>query len=236
MQTVSNDTFGPLIAYLVPGATVLTGLSPFLPVVQTWLEGTSSVAPTIGGLLYLSLASFGAGMTVSAVRWATVDTLHARTGIRPPKLNFANLPGKCEELRLLIEIHYRHYQFYANMLVAILIAYAGYRIHVGFAAPGLADLALMALAPVFYFTSRDTLRKYYVRSRQLLSPRPRRRPSPMEAAKRSPEASSWPSKDRMVEAGVVLPVPPVDLATERSGVSQGSDEGNPTEPTRTDRK
>ena len=39
MQSVSNDTFGPLIAYLVSVATVLTGLSPFLPTVRTWLEG-----------------------------------------------------------------------------------------------------------------------------------------------------------------------------------------------------
>lgn len=169
MQTVSNDTFGPMIAYLVPGATALTGLSPFLPVVQTWLEGTSTTAPTIGGLLYLSLSSFGVGMTVSAVRWATVDSLHSWLGIKPPKLDFANLPGHVEELRLLIEIHYRHYQFYANMLVSIVIAYSGYRIHVGFAGWGLADLAIVTLAPIFYLTSRDTLRKYYGRTEQLLN-------------------------------------------------------------------
>jgi hypothetical protein len=176
MQSISNDTFGPLIAYLVPGATALTGLSPFLPVVQTWLEGTATNAPTIGGLLYLSLASLAAGMTISAVRWAAIDTLHARTGLRPPKLNFARLPGKVEEFRLLIEIHYRHYQFYANMLVAVLVAYLGYRIHVGAAAPGLTDLAVFVLEPVFFLASRDTLRKYQQRSRQLLSvpsvPRP----------------------------------------------------------------
>lgn len=172
MQSVSNDTFGPLIAYLVPGATALTGLSPFLPPVRAWLEGTATNAPTIGGLLYLSLASLAAGMTVSAVRWATLDTLHARTGLRPPKLDFAHLPGKVEELRLLIEIHYQHYQFYANMLVAVFVAYVGYRVHVGFAAPDLADLAVVVLEPVFYFTSRDTLRKYYTRSRQLLTASP----------------------------------------------------------------
>lgn len=169
MQSVSNETFGPLIAYLVPGATVLTGLSPFLPTVQTWLEGTSTSAPTIGGLLYLSLASLAAGMTVSAVRWAAIDALHARTGLAAPELDFAKLPGKVEEFQLLIEIHYRHYQFYANMLVAVLIAYVGYRIHVGFRIPGLADLAFVALEPIFYVTSRDTLRKYYSRTRQLLS-------------------------------------------------------------------
>lgn len=169
MQSVTNDTFGPLIAYLVPGATVLVGLSPFLPTVQTWLDGTATNAPTVGGLLYLSLASLAVGMTASAVRWATVDTLHARTGLPPPPLDFAKLPGRVDELRLLIDIHYRHYQFYANMLVALLIAYAGYRVHVGFALPGLPDLAFVLLEPIFYVTSRDTLRKYHARTRQLLS-------------------------------------------------------------------
>lgn len=169
MQSVSNDTFGPLIAYLVPGATALVGLSPFLPVVQAWLAGTANDAPTVGGLLYLSLASLAAGMTVSALRWAAVDALHARTGLRPPALDFARLPGRVEEFQLLIEIHYRHYQFYANMFVAVLIAYVGYRVHAGFTRPGLADLAFVALEPVFLVTSRDNLRKYYTRTHQLLS-------------------------------------------------------------------
>lgn len=169
MQSVTNDTFGPLIAYLVPGATVLVGLSPFLPVVETWLDGTQTNAPTVGGLLYLSLTSLAVGMTVSAVRWAVVDLWHARTGIVAPDLDFARLPGRVEEFRLLIEIHYRHYQFYANMLVAVLVAYLGYRVHAGITWPGLPDLAVVFLEPVFYVTSRDTLGKYYTRSRQLLS-------------------------------------------------------------------
>lgn len=55
------------------------------------------------------------------------------------------------------------------MLVAVAVAYLGYRAHVGLAAPGLADFAVVLLEPIFYFTSRDTLRKYYAQSAQLLS-------------------------------------------------------------------
>ena len=170
MQSISNDTFGPLIAYLVPGATVLAGIGPFVPAVHDWLAASRSDAPTVGGFLYMTVAALAAGMTVSALRWAAVDRLHARTGLPPPDLDFTRLPGRVEELRLLIEIHYRHYQFYANMLVAVAVAYLAYRAHVGLAAPGLADLAVVALEPVFYLTSRDTLRKYHARSCQLLSP------------------------------------------------------------------
>lgn len=172
MQSVSNDTFGPLIAYLVPGATALAGLSPFLPAVGDWFAAARTDAPTVGGFLYLTVASLAAGMTVSAVRWAVVDRAHARTGLPAPDLDFAMLPGRVEELRLLIEIHYRHYQFYANMLVALAVAYVGHRAHVGLARPGLADLAVVLLGPVFWLTSRDTLGKYYARSARLLSPDP----------------------------------------------------------------
>jgi len=81
-----------------------------------------------------------------------------------------------EEYRLLIEIHYRHYQFYANMFVAVLIAVVGYHIHVGWRTFGLADLATVILEPIFFFTSRDTLQKYYSRTVQLFTiqtfPRP----------------------------------------------------------------
>jgi hypothetical protein len=176
MQSITNDTFGPLIAYLVPGATALVGLSPFLPVVEGWLASSPANPPTISGLLYLSLASLTSGMTVSAVRWATIDALHARTGVPAPSLNFARLLGRVEEYRLLIEIHYRHYQFYANMFVAVIIAYAGYRAAAGWQTLGLPDLATAVLEPIFFFTSRDTLKKYYARTVQLFTPRAPGRP------------------------------------------------------------
>ena len=113
MQSVSNDNFGPLIAYLVPGATVLLGASPFFPVFRMWFATTPPDAPTIGGFLYLTLASLGVGMTVSAIRWATVDQIHARTGLRIPRRDFSKLGRNVEAFSLLIRIHYEHYQFYA---------------------------------------------------------------------------------------------------------------------------
>ena len=67
MTSVSNANFGPLIAYLVPGATVLLGLSPFSPTLRAWLAATPADSPpTIGGFLYLTVASLAVGMTVSA--------------------------------------------------------------------------------------------------------------------------------------------------------------------------
>ena len=111
-------------------------------------------------------------MTVSALRWAVVDTAHGLLGIRPPKLDFSVLGRNVEAFSLLIEIHYRHYQFYANMFVAIAIAYVFHRIQIGGVLPlGWIDLGILVLEIVFFATSRDNLRKYYARSGQLLAHR-----------------------------------------------------------------
>ena len=171
MQSVSNDNFGPLVAYLVPGATVLLGLHPYFPALDHWFAATPPDAPTIGGFLYLTLASLAVGMTVNAVRWAVVDTIHARTGLPPPKLDFSRLASREQAFALLIDIHYKHYQFHAGMAVATAIAYVAHRAYYGFdETTGWLDVGVLALEVVFFRMSRDTLRKYQTRTRQLLGP------------------------------------------------------------------
>lgn len=171
MQTISNANFGPLIAYLVPGATVLLGLKPFSPVLQSWFAATPLTAPTIGGFLYLTLASLASGMTVSAFRWVVIDAIHAWTGLPPPELDFARLGRNVEAFRLLVEIHYKYYQHHANMVVALAIAYVAHRTSSGWFAPwGILDVGFLVLEVVFFVTSRDNLRRYYARSAQLLRP------------------------------------------------------------------
>ena len=178
MQSVSNANFGPLIAYLVPGATALWGLSQFSPPIQAWFAATPANAATIGGFLYLTIASLAVGMTVTAIRWALIDMLHAATGLRPPNLDFSKLHGRVDAFNLLIEIHYRHYQYYANMFVATAIAYVCYRIKIGVMLHvGWTDLGIGLLEAVFFMTSRDTLREYYQRTQQLLAVRPHHLPS-----------------------------------------------------------
>ena len=173
MPSVSNDNFGPLIAYLVPGATVLLGVSPCSPTLQEWLGMAPAASPTVGGFLYVTVAALAVGMTVSAVRWLVVDTIHGLTGLPPPVLDFAGLGANVAGYLLLIEIHYRHYQFYANMVIAVAVAYISYRVQLGGHAVGGIDLGALVLEGVFFATSRDTLDKYYTRSRQLLEGRDR---------------------------------------------------------------
>jgi hypothetical protein len=170
MNDNDSGNFGLLVAYLIPGATVLWGLSLFSPQLGGLFAATPPNAPTIGGFLYLTVASLAAGMTVNAIRWAVLDTIHARTGMALPPLDFSRLGENVEAYSLLIEIHYKHYQFHANMVVATALAYVCYRIHIGTIGPwGWMDAGVAVLEIVFIAMSRDTMRKYHIRGSQLLA-------------------------------------------------------------------
>ena len=171
MRDVSPFNFGLAAAYLVPGFVVLWGASYLLPIVRTWLALPPDNLPTVGGLLYVTVASLAAGTTASAVRWALFDTLHHHTGVVPPRWDFAALPEKLDAFQTLIEIHYRYYQLHANLLVALAFAYAARLSATPWRAyhVGIVDLGFVVVSIVLYFGSRDALRKYYRRAGELLS-------------------------------------------------------------------
>ena len=66
MTDVSGRNFGLLIAYVLPGFVSLCGMAELSPNMKSWLvtgSMTNGVAPTVGGFLYLTLASVAAGLT-----------------------------------------------------------------------------------------------------------------------------------------------------------------------------
>src|SRR6516164_6177772 len=88
-QEASQSNFGLLIAYVIPGFTALRGL-PLVPALVPGLVDNGSDI-TLAGFLYGTVEAITAGLTVSAVRWLVIDTIHHRTGMRPPQWNFAEL-------------------------------------------------------------------------------------------------------------------------------------------------
>lgn len=121
MSELSEKNFGLLIAYVLPGFVTLWGISRFSPTVESWIVMDGAGAPTVAGFMYVTLASIGAGLTISAIRWALIDSLHHATGIEPPRWDFAKLDERFEGFTGLVENHYRYYQFYSNMLIAVAI-------------------------------------------------------------------------------------------------------------------
>lgn len=197
MGELSARNFGLLIAYILPGFVALWGVSLECEPVRLWLFGRSGNGPSAAGIPYTLLASVGAGMAASCIRWALLDTLHHRTGICKPEWDDARLVDRLPAYQLLIEIHYRYYQFYANSVVSGLFAYLVWRWRTPFAWHGLGvDAAFACLLCVFYAGSRDTLRKYYGRTATLLglierqvSHDERRTPLPTQDP-RTPEAQA----------------------------------------------
>lgn len=165
MQEEQPFSFGVLIAYLLPGFTVLWGLSYVSPTIGSWLGTPPAESPTVGGFLYVTLFSVLAGLTASTLRWLLLDSLHHATGIKSPRWDFSQIQANATAFDMLIEIHYRYYQFYGNMLVAIAFFCMARRVVLGFWTAPISgpDVALLPLILLFFLGSRDTLRKYYDR-------------------------------------------------------------------------
>lgn len=167
-HSLEND-FGLVIAYVVPGAVALWGAGYLFPPIRAWFGASADSGPSIGGFLFVTLGAIGAGVLVSAVRWAVVDRIYHATGIREPRWNFSRLPGRLHAFLGVVENHYKFFQFYANSLVALTFTFVARLLARGVTpGMGLLTIAFLAAAVVLVLASRDALRKYYLRSEMVL--------------------------------------------------------------------
>ena len=166
LRAVTSQNFGLLIAYILPGFVTLWGLSHVSETVNHWL-GSDIDGPTVGGFLYVTLASVGAGLTVSTLRWLVIDAIHHRTGIVQPDWDYSKLASRTTAFTVMVEDHYRFYNFYANGLIAGWFAMPLRWIDQGVSA--IEFLALVCLSVLFWLGSRDTLRRYYRNVDQVLA-------------------------------------------------------------------
>ena len=169
-QEGSLNDFGLLIAYVVPGFAVTWGVAHYWSV--SWLAAPAAEDPTIAGFLNTTVLSVAAGLIVSTLRWMTIDTIHHRTGLRPPRWDFSRLQHNVSAFEVLVAGHYRFYQFYGNMLVAVALVFVVRHLSrdLGLANFDWLDLGFLGLGVILFLGSRDTLRKYYSRTAQLLTP------------------------------------------------------------------
>lgn len=170
-MTESLDrSFGLIIAFILPGFLCLVGLTPYWPTLATWLSAEPTREPSLGGFLYVVLGSLAAGLIVSAVRWAAIDTLHHATGIARPDLNFRRLTENLLAYQLAVEYSYRYYQFYSNALIANLVFAACYQTAYGLW-PLSGWLGFLSLEAILLAASRDSLSRFYRRGSLVLGTR-----------------------------------------------------------------
>jgi hypothetical protein len=171
VQSVTNRNFGLIVAYLIPGFVLLWGVGFIDPRIAGWLSGSNEIGPTLAGVLYVTIASLGLGMTASAARWATIDQLHHATGLVRPRWTDRDLHTRIDAYTWLIENYYRYYQFYSNTLVSLVIAYGLWRSSLPDPSQGIGriELALLLISAVLLAGSRSALSRYYHRAGDLLA-------------------------------------------------------------------
>lgn len=169
MNETSSKQFGLLVAYLLPGFIGLFGVAPFVPAVANWLQPINQVDFGVGPTAYAILAAIAMGMILSCFRWLLIDQLHRCTGVRRPAMDASHLETRLDAFDYVVEAHYRYYQFYANTIVAIALAYGLNRFikpspFLGFGT----DLGVAILCTVLFVGSRDALSNYYAGTTRLV--------------------------------------------------------------------
>lgn len=159
--------FSLIIAFILPGFLFLFG-TVFLVTYST-ADFVSQLRPIrqIGGFMFFLLAATSCGMILSAIRWAILDTLHYLTGLKSPELDFGKLEGKSSSFMLIVENNYRYYLFYGNSLIAMLgLVVVAWLEEVPLALRWLP--ILFCLMAVLFLASRDSLRRFYSRTSQII--------------------------------------------------------------------
>jgi hypothetical protein len=165
----SSKQFGLMVAYLLPGFIVLTGIARFAPLVAAWLQPLNQAQASLGAPVYAVLAATTIGMIVSCFRWLIIDHIHHWTGVTPPVWDDSRLSERVGAFNYLVDNHYRYYQFYANILIAVAIAYLANRAALTSPLLGVGtDLGFLIVCAALFAGSRDALSKYYLRTNRLI--------------------------------------------------------------------
>jgi hypothetical protein len=164
----SSLDFGVVIAFVAPGFLAFQAVAIYMPSAAALMTAAAEKDQGVGVFLFVVLASLSIGLVVSGVRAITLDNLlrfqHLGSFAVPQlRLNWSRVDDK--NLPILLTIrdgHFRHYQFYANTLVAVVV-WAIARV----AAPGPALhwqhwALIVAVLLALLFSARDSLRRYVI--------------------------------------------------------------------------
>ncbi|MEM1353902.1 MAG: hypothetical protein AAGH88_03360 [Planctomycetota bacterium] len=171
MSPLSDRSFGVVIAYLLPGFISLWSVSPFIAPLAGWLDGSMSLehAPSVGGFLYVTVASLTAGLTLNVVRWALFDSINIMTGIEKPAWDDSKLQANFDAFQNVVEQHFRYYQFYSCTIIAVAMVYVVHRFVLTDPLNAAVDYAAAVFFVLFALAQRDAMHRYYTRATHILT-------------------------------------------------------------------
>ena len=173
MKPVTHQSLGIVIAYLLPGFAALAGLSLHSSTVHAWLGASGPNAPTVGGFLYVTVASLGLGLFLNSARGLTLDPLFHRLGVAKNAWDYSRLQANIVAVEFILTQQFRHYQFTGNMLVAVLIAYPLVELS-DMQFTWTARAATFAVGAILFMSAKRLLETYYRRLDEILGALPER--------------------------------------------------------------
>ncbi len=167
-QTSKN--FGLVIAFLVPGFIGLWALSYFDPTAAKWLGTAAEKETTVGGFLFVVVASLGIGVFLSGARYFVFDKFLLKDLGGRPDVEDANRKEAEASYQSLKADYYQFYQFYANTAVALVLAFGAWWVT---KKPPAGDVVLLGVVTavvevILYLSARDSLTKYHRHTIRLL--------------------------------------------------------------------
>ncbi len=170
-MTDISKGFGLVIAFVLPGLVGLYALSYFEPAIRDWFGLAATQEASVGGFLFVVVSSIGAGVFLSGLRWLVLDWAFGP----PPAVDSRRRAIDPQTEAIYEDIrsqHYRYYQFYANMLCAIVLLYVAWVVTTapGWRAAGLRFLVLLGASVILFLSARDAVHKYDEKVRHLLAP------------------------------------------------------------------
>ncbi len=175
VKDLTSETFGLVIAYLLPGLLGVVSLSQWSDTVKIVLGTFLTENSNINLLLLVIVGALAAGMLMTALRGFVFERLLPSAKPLKPE-EFAQLADadKFSAFRAIVDAHYRYHQCWGAMTFALPILYSGwlknrwdglktYQIIIGSLFFIIAELAAI-------WAASDAYSKYVNRARNILKP------------------------------------------------------------------
>jgi hypothetical protein len=179
LKELSSESFGLIIAYLLPGLVGLFSLSLWSYTVRRALEVFLTAQANFNLLLLVILAALAIGLLVTALRWLLLERLFSRANQLTPS-EFASLGSgeKFVAFVAAVDAHYRYHQFFGGMAIVIPVFYCGWLKNIILSENNvnavnvfkvvLLTLLLLGLEWTMILAAKDTYHKFVNRARNIL--------------------------------------------------------------------